>query len=1122
MATGVFESRSARQSVGSTGSGSRRHSLLSADGSGRASVQYDLANAWGVRGGDALSRWRRAYLASDTGDAEGVQSTSLALPDESRFTTCMAMSEDQGLLAAGSGSYDTNMFFVQTLDGQLDVKASFASKFPIYSLAFKGNLLMAGTDRNTSVLYKVDRARLLGFATENAIDAAQGADGPLVRCVGTYKNKAAKSIDIAAPGNHVPTKRVASVEFAPAFAGAAQGTWPPASVGSGAELFLSSLGGVINVWDATRNQQALRVEKVSAQPLCRATWCAQAPATLVAAAGFDGAVSVLDLRRRGKAVAWRSAQPAAAFGAWLGADGYSGAAACINDVAWSPFVPYWLATAGEDGAVRVWDLRYAAADGACVATLSHPTNHGAIRSLAWSATHADLLSTGTSDKSWWLHSLRADPEEDSAKSPAHAAAVAGSEKGGVTSSVRAAVIADKRAADDIGSVVALHAKGSSFYTLSSCGDLYAHRVTPGALARATVSRMQGDDLQRVEAGVYARDLKGAAESVLSVVQRLRTDDSGAAADTTHPILRHADSIKRLCDLFKAKPRITHASWALPPAAVADLSDPSKLAPDAPKLGSDASKLDSDAPKLDSDAPNPDAETNSAALKDFASDLAYVAYGLPPDFPLEATASRQPVVWQALEQLNMANLRIRLGRMVDTADRAGESATAPTDADGRPLWKSIVDRERQIMQYAKAEPALFDARLLRAVVKLVLPHDCIAGLTLGLGICQAYLSNQRLHEQRMDVDAATDAPPVTCTMLDALVHVLLFPTVFDTDTSASPASSGESTDDAMAARAVLVPNVQLVRERISECLAACPEAVFEMVRLEISIQETVLKGGEQKKVAEDLVAIMHRHAKAVKVLLDNSVAPEQRVHIQIHAQFPAATTLSASAVRLFLNSLLSTRGYDEYLINTQWWRAPAPAVPADAGHVIGTDMGWLSSFPLARMLNRQTATAIVPRLQRQIEVVLATIKKEPLGLEPRLYRDTLLKVARTTLLMRCDQQLTFTVDVASKKGTNNATTTRQNVSTSIDTSVLTDAFDEIGNAFLMLLEALTRHSSHRDAFKRAASEAMPLHEALSELLASESQRNTGNGSGELHKTRMMATRKYIRKLEHYAKNQEQPE
>ncbi|KAJ2247280.1 hypothetical protein GGH98_004093, partial [Coemansia sp. RSA 454] len=207
----------------------------------------------------------------------------------------------------------------------------------------------------------------------------------------------------------------------------------------------------------------------------------------------------------------------------------------------------------------------------------------------------------------------------------------------------------------------------------------------------------------------------------------------------------------------------------------------------------------------------------------------------------------------------------------------------------------------------------------------------------------------------------------------------------------------------------------------------------------------------------------------------------------------------------------------HLVNSQWWRVAPAAVPADAGHVIGSDIGWLSSFPLARMLNRQTASAIVPRMQRQIDVVLATIKKEPLGLEPRLYRDTLLKVARVTLLMRSDQHLSFVVDVASKnKETGETLTTRQTVSTAIDPSVLADAFDSIGSAFLMLLEALTRHSSHRDAFKRAASEALPLYESLSQLL--ESQRNVRDPTDML-KSRMMAVRKYLRKLEHYANGQQ---
>ncbi|KAJ2513429.1 hypothetical protein GGI11_004404, partial [Coemansia sp. RSA 2049] len=687
--------RSSRQSLGSnTPNGSRRHSLLSADGTQQLDDAYNhnYGNSWSVGGGDKqLSRWRRTYIASEVGDTDGVQSTSLALPDETRFTTCMAVSEDQPLLAVGSGSYETNMFFVQSLEDQLDVKASFASKFPIYSLGFKTNLLMAGTDRNTSVLYKVDRARLLGFPPENAIDDGDGAaadDGPLVRCIGTFKNKAAKSIDIAAPGNHVPTRRVSCVEFSPAFGQAAaaaaddaakQGagassSWPPPSVGANSEMFLACVGGVVNIWDASQSQHALRMEKVSNQPLTRATWNPQSPANLIAASGVDGVINVLDLRRRGRAVAWRTALAAAGTGAGS-AGGYDDGWA-IGDIAWSPFVPYWLASASDSGAVRVWDMRYAASDGAAVATLQHPTNHGAIRSVAWSPAHVDMLATGASDRSWRLHSLRSSAAE------------------GELSSGSAAVVAERRAADDIGSVVAVRGKGSTFYTLSSCGDLYAHHVTPSALRHSAAHRMPGSDdgdgngddaaaAQRVETAVHARDFKAASEAVLEVVQRLKSQKLEAA---------NASTIKALCELFKAKPRLTHSSWALPPASVALMSSGSAIADtmdssSAAPASASAGAANSAAAAAGNNNSNNSAQrrhrafsSNSngmsdAAHQDFANDLSYLGYGLPPGFPLETTASRQPALWQALERLNMMNLRIKLAAMVDMAAAADSDGAA---------------------------------------------------------------------------------------------------------------------------------------------------------------------------------------------------------------------------------------------------------------------------------------------------------------------------------------------------------------------------------------------------------------------------------------------------------------
>ncbi|KAJ2580048.1 hypothetical protein GGH95_002794, partial [Coemansia sp. RSA 1836] len=660
-------------------------------------IAHNSSKAAAAAAAAAASAWRKTYVASDTGDTGGVQSTSLGLPDSARFTTSLALSSDQPLLAVGSGSHETNMFFVQSLDDQLDVKASFASKFPIYALAMHGGLLLAGTDRSTSVLYRVDRARLLGYSEEGT------ADGPLVRCVGTFKSKAARSVDVAAPGSHAPTRRVACVDF------------------SGDASFLACVGGVVSVWDAAHSAQPLRVERVSPQPLTRAVWSPHtaAAATLVAAAGVDGGAAVVDLRRRGRAVAWRTA--------------IGGGGACVNDVAWSPLVPHWLATAGEDGAVRVWDLRYAAGAGAPAATVRHVTSAGVPRRVAWSPTHVDLLSVGTSDRAWRLHALREPAMGDDD--------VAGGDS---------RVVAECRAADDVGAVVAACAKGSTFYTLSACGDLFAHRVTPHALSRAAAHRLADGDagdgsvLSRAESAVYARDIRAAADAVLSA----HSDGNSSSGSSD-------EGQAALCELFAAKPRLAAAAsaWALPATL---------------------------------DGPGDGGGGASEARRAWLADLRRLGYGLPPDFPLEAAAARHPAVLRALERLSAAGLRATLDGLVAAAaaqqqQQKGEgdvSSSADADPASAAAWRAVVGRSQQIVQCVAADPALLDARLLRAAVKLVLPHDCVAGLTLGLGICQAYHQSQQASS--------------SCGDLDGLVHVLLFPTVFDADS----ANNNNAVDGAM--------------------------------------------------------------------------------------------------------------------------------------------------------------------------------------------------------------------------------------------------------------------------------------------------------------------------------------
>jgi WD40 repeat protein len=76
----------------------------------------------------------------------------------------------------------------------------------------------------------------------------------------------------------------------------------------------------------------------------------------------------------------------------------------ITDIAFHPFVPWWVASAGEDGAVKVWDLRCGAR--ALVALDEHVC---AATRIAWSPTHAEVLATASIDRRVRVWSLNLPP-----------------------------------------------------------------------------------------------------------------------------------------------------------------------------------------------------------------------------------------------------------------------------------------------------------------------------------------------------------------------------------------------------------------------------------------------------------------------------------------------------------------------------------------------------------------------------------------------------------------------------------------------------------------------------------------------------------------------------------------
>lgn len=81
--------------------------------------------------------------------------------------------------------------------------------------------------------------------------------------------------------------------------------------------------------------------------LYRATFSPHSPfGSLVATGGESARLGIVDMRNLGSnSMIWHID------------DAHNGP---ITDVEFSPFVPYWLASSGKDGVVKIWDIRFIA------------------------------------------------------------------------------------------------------------------------------------------------------------------------------------------------------------------------------------------------------------------------------------------------------------------------------------------------------------------------------------------------------------------------------------------------------------------------------------------------------------------------------------------------------------------------------------------------------------------------------------------------------------------------------------------------------------------------------------------------------------------------------------------
>ncbi|RCH83393.1 hypothetical protein CU098_004740, partial [Rhizopus stolonifer] len=268
------------------------------------------------------------------------------------YLTCMSISQENGIIAMGSGNKAGNLYFVQDSSAIKDVELG-SMRFkpvykqslgmPIHSLDWSENRILVGSRQ--------------GIVKLCTVNIQEGSSFQGFNLVGQYVNSPSEIVHYA-PSYTINTQ-VKAVEFCPV-----------------QDQFLSTTINQLAIWDTTQESAPIhRYSSLHQAPLNCASWSPHQ--SLIVCGGYDRKLVIIDTRTS-DGVAWSvdkaHDRP-------------------IQDAKFNPFIPYWLASAGEDSVVNIWDIR--ATQHSPVAKVDG--NVGTVNSITWSNVRPENIGTATSD-----------------------------------------------------------------------------------------------------------------------------------------------------------------------------------------------------------------------------------------------------------------------------------------------------------------------------------------------------------------------------------------------------------------------------------------------------------------------------------------------------------------------------------------------------------------------------------------------------------------------------------------------------------------------------------------------------------------------------------------------------
>ncbi|KNC99568.1 uncharacterized protein SPPG_04957 [Spizellomyces punctatus DAOM BR117] len=594
-----------------------------------------------------------------------VETANASVTDSAKWATCIASVEGTPFVAIGSAARANNLFILENtasskfssngnhndMESQspFQLRSAFTAPNPIYSMSISGSNLLTGGPNGRAQLFELNQSELgqkgrgLTHLSEIVLESTKLED-----------------MRLAPPGTMICTLRLHCVEFAPT---------PPRSDESRVEptdRFLATVGRRLFVYDLKTNQVHASVN-AGEDAVQVASWSPHFPLSLICTGGIDRAVGVWDARLIGKntdeALVWKVSRA------------HEGA---VTDVRFNPFIPYWMASAGEDAVVKLWDLRY----------VKHPVGRidghcQSIQSLAWSNTHCEILTTASSDRSWRAWSFAPDVSTARETYDDIFIGCPGSEWGNLANAdAQPHVVAGARLIGEWGSgytapvikVVPSKSHIDTFYALSAVGEVKSHTILGEVFEPVIPHRfdpIHDGAAHDVERSIYVRDMSTAYSDVVSLCRAARREGRLLAPKE-----------QELLDLCTPRSAIEPTTWNIPPPSSEEFRT----------AGEDA-------------------------VERLRRELEMWTYFLPPGFG-EVMAVSGMLKQKLRLEYEMALLRCNI---ISDVLKGG--------------WETLVKAEKMICKGMEMDPYYVNGKTLQLFVRSILPHDLVKGLTLGLKLAE---------------------------------------------------------------------------------------------------------------------------------------------------------------------------------------------------------------------------------------------------------------------------------------------------------------------------------------------------------------------------------------------------